>query len=73
MALAARSIRDGEQDLCVTGGAEATITTMGMAGFNAMRAMSTRNDEPEKASRPFDKSRTGTVAGEEEEPEDLAQ
>ncbi len=64
MALAMRSIRDGEQDVCVTGGAEATITTMGMAGFNAMRAMSTRNDEPTKASRPFDKGRDGFVMGE---------
>ncbi|MHC5011119.1 MAG: beta-ketoacyl-[acyl-carrier-protein] synthase family protein, partial [Planctomycetota bacterium] len=54
MALAFRSIRDGECDLCISGGAEATITSMGMAGFNSMRAMSTRNDEPERASRPFD-------------------
>jgi 3-oxoacyl-[acyl-carrier-protein] synthase II len=64
MALAHRSIREGEQDVCMTGGAEATITSMGMAGFNSMRAMSTRNDEPLKASRPFDKDRDGFVRGE---------
>jgi 3-oxoacyl-[acyl-carrier-protein] synthase II len=65
MALAHRSIRDGECDLVVTGGAEATITSMGMAGFNSMRAMSRRsNDAPEKASRPFDKARDGFVMGE---------
>ena len=64
MALAFRSIRSGEQDLCVTGGAEATITSMGMAGFNSMRAMSRRNDDPEGASRPFDKDRDGFVMGE---------
>ena len=64
MALALRSVRDGEQDLCVTGGAEATITTMGMAGFNSMRAMSRRNDDPKGASRPFDKNRDGFVMGE---------
>ncbi len=64
MSLAHRSVRHGETDLCVTGGAEATITSMGMAGFNAMRAMSTRNDAPEKASRPFDKQRDGFVMGE---------
>ncbi len=65
MALAHRSIRDGESDLVVTGGAEATITSMGMAGFNSMRAMSRRsNDHPEKASRPFDGLRDGFVMGE---------
>jgi 3-oxoacyl-[acyl-carrier-protein] synthase II len=64
MSLAHRSIRSGEQDLCVTGGAEATITSMGMAGFNSMRAMSTRNDAPAKASRPFDRNRDGFVMGE---------
>ena len=65
MALAFRSVRDGEQDLCVTGGAEATITTMGMAGFNSLRAMSRAfNDEPTRASRPFDKLRDGFVMGE---------
>lgn len=64
MALAHRSVRDGEQDLCITGGAEATITSMGMAGFNSMRAMSTRNDNPTGASRPFDRDRDGFVMGE---------
>ncbi|MFM8980902.1 MAG: beta-ketoacyl-ACP synthase II [Planctomycetia bacterium] len=64
MALAHRSVRDGEQDVCITGGAEATITSMGMAGFNSMRAMSTRNDNPTAASRPFDRDRDGFVMGE---------
>jgi len=64
MACAMRSIRSGECDLVVTGGAEATITSMGMAGFNSMRAMSRRNDEPTRASRPFDKMRDGFVMGE---------
>ena len=64
MALAYRSIQDGEQDVCVTGCAEATITSMGMAGFNSMRAMSTQNDPPEKASKPFDRERDGFVMGE---------
>lgn len=64
MGLALRSIRTGESDILVTGGAEATITTMGMAGFNSMRAMSTRNDAPEAASRPFDRDRDGFVMGE---------
>ena len=64
MSLAHRSVREGETDLLITGGAEATITSMGMAGFNAMRAMSTRNDQPEAASRPFDKGRDGFVMGE---------
>ena len=65
MALAHRSIRDGEADVIVTGGAEATITSMGMAGFNAMRAMSRKsNDAPTQASRPFDRGRDGFVMGE---------
>ena len=64
MSLAQRSIRYDECDMCFTGGAEATITSMGMAGFNSMRAMSRRNDAPEKASRPFDKQRDGFVMGE---------
>jgi 3-oxoacyl-[acyl-carrier-protein] synthase II len=64
MALAYRSIVSGEQDLCMTGGCEATITSMGMGGFNVMRAMSTRNDDPAGASRPFDKGRDGFVMGE---------
>jgi 3-oxoacyl-[acyl-carrier-protein] synthase II len=65
MALAHRSVRDGESDVVVTGGAEATITSMGMAGFNSMRAMARRyNDDPTKASRPFDAQRDGFVMGE---------
>jgi 3-oxoacyl-[acyl-carrier-protein] synthase II len=48
----------------IAGGSEATITILGIGGFNSMRAMSTRNDAPEKASRPFDKDRDGFVIGE---------
>ncbi|MHC4940452.1 MAG: beta-ketoacyl-ACP synthase II [Planctomycetota bacterium] len=62
--LAFRAIRDGDLDFVVTGGSEATITELAMAGFSNMRAMSTRNGEPEKASRPFDKGRDGFVIGE---------
>lgn len=61
---AARAIRHGYVDGMVAGGAEATISILGVGGFNAMRAMSTRNDAPEKASRPFDKERDGFVIGE---------
>ncbi len=57
-------IQSGEADVMICGGAEATIRPTGMAGFCAMRAMSTRNDEPEKASRPFDADRDGFVMGE---------
>ena len=57
-------IQTGEALAMVTGGAEATITELGMAGFVAMRAVSTRNDEPEKASRPFDRDRDGFVMSE---------
>jgi 3-oxoacyl-[acyl-carrier-protein] synthase II len=57
-------IRHNMADIMVTGGVESTITPMGVAGFNAMRALSTRNDEPEKASRPFEKDRDGFVLGE---------
>jgi 3-oxoacyl-[acyl-carrier-protein] synthase II len=62
--LAFRMIRDGTADAMITGGVEATITPVCIAGFNAMRAMSTRNDEPERASRPFDLERDGFVPGE---------
>ena len=48
----------------IAGGSEAAITPMGVGGFAAMRALSTRNDEPEKASRPWDKDRDGFVMGE---------
>jgi 3-oxoacyl-[acyl-carrier-protein] synthase II len=57
-------IQNGEADVMICGGAEATIRPTGVAGFCAMRAMSTRNDEPSKASRPFDKGRDGFVMGE---------
>jgi 3-oxoacyl-[acyl-carrier-protein] synthase II len=59
-----RTIRHGYADGMICGGAEATISILGVGGFNAMRAMSTRNDAPEKASRPFDKNRDGFVIGE---------
>ena len=57
-------IRHGDADLMVAGGAEAPICELGVGGFCAMRALSTRNDAPEKASRPFDKHRDGFVIGE---------
>jgi 3-oxoacyl-[acyl-carrier-protein] synthase II len=57
-------IQRGDADVMICGGAEATIRPIGMAGFCSMRAMSTRNDEPEKASRPFDVDRDGFVMGE---------
>jgi len=59
-----RMIQRGEADAMVAGGAEAAITPLGLAGFCAMRALSTRNDEPERASRPFDRERDGFVIGE---------
>ena len=59
-----RIIQYGDADVMVCGGSEASITPMGLGGFNAMRALSTRNDAPEKASRPFDKERDGFVMGE---------
>jgi 3-oxoacyl-[acyl-carrier-protein] synthase II len=59
-----RIIQRGEADIMVAGGAEYPITPLGVAGFTAMRALSTRNDEPEKASRPFDKNRDGFVIAE---------
>lgn len=59
-----RIIQRGDADVMICGGAEATIRPIGMAGFCAMRAMSTRNDEPERASRPFDVDRDGFVMGE---------
>jgi 3-oxoacyl-[acyl-carrier-protein] synthase II len=57
-------IRRGDADVMIAGGSEAAITPMGVGGFAAMRALSTRNDEPTRASRPFDKSRDGFVIGE---------
>jgi 3-oxoacyl-[acyl-carrier-protein] synthase II len=61
---AMRAIRHGYADGMICGGAEATISILGVGGFNAMRAMSTRNDDPTHASRPFDKDRDGFVIGE---------
>jgi 3-oxoacyl-[acyl-carrier-protein] synthase II len=60
----ARIIQRGEADIMLAGGAEYPITPLGVAGFTAMRALSTRNDEPQKASRPFDKNRDGFVIAE---------
>jgi 3-oxoacyl-[acyl-carrier-protein] synthase II len=57
-------IKRGAADAMIAGGSEAAITPMGIGGFGAMRALSTRNDEPERASRPFDKDRDGFVVGE---------
>lgn len=57
-------IQRGDADIMVTGGTEATITPLNIGGFNAMKAISTNNDEPEKASRPFDKNRDGFVPAE---------
>ena len=59
-----RMIQQGDADAIIAGGVEATITPLAVSGFNAMKALSTRNHEPEKASRPFDKDRDGFVMGE---------
>jgi 3-oxoacyl-[acyl-carrier-protein] synthase II len=59
-----KSIRIGETDAMIAGGAEASITPLSIGGFSVMKALSTRNQEPEKASRPFDKDRDGFVMGE---------
>lgn len=61
---AAREIWDDEADIMITGGAEAAVTPMSLGGFAALHALSTRNDEPERASRPFDAERNGFVLGE---------
>jgi 3-oxoacyl-[acyl-carrier-protein] synthase II len=61
---AMRAIRHGYADGMIAGGCEATISMLGVGGFNAMRAMSTRNDDPTHASRPFDADRDGFVIGE---------
>ncbi len=61
---AAELIKRGAADVMIAGGSEAAITPMGVGGFAAMRALSTQNDEPERASRPFDKERDGFIIGE---------
>ena len=62
--LAARLIEAGDADVMVAGGAEATVSPLGVGGFAAARALSTRNDDPQAASRPWDKDRDGFVLGE---------
>ena len=62
--VSARAIQHGEIDLAIAGGTESCITPLGLAGFCSMKALSTRNDEPERASRPFDKERSGFVMAE---------
>ncbi|HWG93733.1 MAG TPA: beta-ketoacyl-ACP synthase II [Mycobacteriales bacterium] len=64
IAVALELLRSGRADVVVTGGAEACVHPLPMAGFAQMRALSTRNDEPEAASRPYDKGRDGFVLGE---------
>lgn len=59
-----RLLQHGDADIILAGGTEATVTELAMAGFCAMKAMSTRNQEPQKASRPFDRDRDGFVMGE---------
>ena len=59
-----RMIKFGDADIFLAGGSEASIIPIGLAGFSSMKALSTRNDEPEKASRPFDRDRDGFVMGE---------
>jgi 3-oxoacyl-[acyl-carrier-protein] synthase II len=61
---AMRTIQHGDADVMICGGAEATITPLGVGGFNSMRALSTRNEDPALASRPFDKDRDGFVIAE---------
>src|SRR5207244_9956914 len=61
---AGKSIRYGEADVMIAGGAEAVITELGVGGFASARALSTRNDDPGGASRPWDKDRDGFVLGE---------
>ncbi|MBO0694865.1 MAG: beta-ketoacyl-ACP synthase II [Verrucomicrobia bacterium] len=59
-----RIIKSGDADIFIAGGSEASIVEIGVAGFSAMKALSTRNDEPERASRPFDRDRDGFVMSE---------
>ena len=62
--MALRTIQYGEADVMLTGGSEAATTPLGLAGFCSLKAVSTRNDDPKRASRPFDKDRDGFVMGE---------
>jgi 3-oxoacyl-[acyl-carrier-protein] synthase II len=64
LGLAFRAVRTGDAEVMIAGGSEAAVTPLGMAGFCSAKALSTRNDEPERASRPFDKDRDGFVMGE---------
>lgn len=64
MILAADQIRAGRADIMITGGSEASVNEPGVGGFNAMQALSTRNDDPKTASRPYDVDRDGFVIGE---------
>jgi 3-oxoacyl-[acyl-carrier-protein] synthase II len=64
MGMALRTIQHNEAEMIITGGTESAITVMGLSGFAALKALSNRNNEPEKASRPFDKNRNGFVIGE---------
>jgi 3-oxoacyl-[acyl-carrier-protein] synthase II len=59
-----RCVRDGDADLALAGGTEASLTPVGFAGFQSMKALSSRNDDPTRASRPFDRNRDGFVMGE---------
>jgi len=59
-----KTIQRGQADIIISGGAEAPVIPLGVGGFTAMKALSTRNDEPQKASRPFDRDRDGFVIGE---------
>lgn len=64
LGLALRTIQWGEADMVLTGGSEGATTELGLAGFCSLKALSTRNDDPKRASRPFDKERDGFVMGE---------
>lgn len=64
LGIAMRTIQYGDADIMLTGGSEAATTELGLAGFCALKAVSTRNDDPKRASRPFDRDRDGFVMGE---------